>query len=161
MFAAAGCGGSHDVPDEPPHPDRPPGFAELRSPDARSPLIAAGEGAWRCPTAGRLQLSISDDGDATLIGELPLALVARSRTLVNRACDRDDGVPARARAGLRGGRFGAATIRCRAPAVVIVELRGGNLTVHTAGDARFLARAAVRPVRIGVAVYWGAGCAPV
>ena len=122
--------------------------------------MAAGDGAWRCPTAGRLQLSISADGEATLIGDLPLALVARSRTLVNRACDRDDRAASPARVDVRGGRFGAATIRCRAPAVVLVELRGGDLTVRSAG-ARFLARAAVRPDRIGVAGYWGAGCGPV
>jgi len=161
LLALAGCGGSPDAPEERPRPDRPVTFGELRSPDARSPLVPAGDGAWRCPTLGRLQLSISADGEATLIGDRPLAVVARSRTLVNRACDRDGGAVAGTRAGTRGGRFGASTLRCEAPAVVRVELRAGDLTVRAGGDARFLARAAVRPDRIGVAGYWGAGCAPV
>jgi hypothetical protein len=163
LVALAGCGGSPDVPDERPRPDRPVTFGELRSPDARSQLVSAGEaGAWRCPTPGRVQLSISAEGEATLIGDRPLALVARSRTLVNRACDRDRGGSAReTRTGTLGGRIGASTLRCRAPAIVLVELRDGDLTVRAAGDERFLARAAVRPDQIGVAGYWGAGCAPV
>jgi hypothetical protein len=162
LAALAGCGGSPDAPDERPRPDRPPTFGELRSPDARSPLVSTGEGAWRCPTPGRVQLSISAEGEATLIGDRPLAVVTRSRTLVNRECDRDSGAAAgETRTGTLGGRIGASTLRCRAPAIVLVELRGGDLSVRTAGGARFLARAAVRPDRIGVAGYWGAGCAPV
>jgi hypothetical protein len=162
LAALAGCGGSPDVPDEPPRPDRPVTFAELRSPDARSPLISARDGgAWHCPTPGRLQLSISADGEATLIGDRLLALVAGRRVFINRDCERDRRAPAGTRAGTLGGRVGASTLRCRAPAVVLVELREGGLIVRAAGGARFLARAAVRPDQIGVAGYWGAGCAPV
>jgi hypothetical protein len=158
----AGCGGSPDDRDEPPRPDRPVTFAELRSPDARSPLMSVrGGGAWRCPTPGRLQLSITADGEATLIGDRPLALVTRSRTLINRACERHGRASAGTRSGTLGGRVGASTLRCRAPAFVLVHLRDGDLTVRAGGDARFLVRAAVRTDQIGVAGYWGAGCAPV
>jgi hypothetical protein len=162
VVALAGCGGggSPDVPDERPAPDRRVVLGEVRSPDARSPLVRAGEGTWRCPTPGRIQLSISADGEATLIGDRALALVARATTLVNRACEQADAPAVETRAGTRGGRLGASTLRCRAPAVVVVELRGGDLTVRTR-DARFLVRAAVRADRIGVAGYWGAGCGPV
>jgi hypothetical protein len=159
VLALAGCGGSPDVPDERPPPERQVVFGELRSPDARSPLVPARGGAWRCPTPGRIELSISEDGDATLTGDRPLALVARSLTLVNRACERAAGPPARRRADPRGGRIGASTLLCEAPYVVLVDLRGGDLTVR-AGDLRFLARAAVGPDRLGVAGYWGVGCAP-
>jgi len=162
LVALAGCGGgSPDVPDERPAPDRPVVLGEVRSPDARSPLVRAGDGTWRCPTLGRIQLSISTDGEATLIGDRALALVARTSTLVNRACERADAPAVPTRAGTRGGRLGASTLRCRAPAVVLVDLRGGDLTVRAGADARFLVRAAVRPDRIGVAGYWGAGCGPV
>ena len=160
LAGLAGCGGSPDVPDERPAPDRRVTFSELRSPDARSPLVPAGDGAWRCPTPGRIQLSISADGEATLIGDRPLAVVARSRTLVNRACERGPGAPRPTPADTRGGRIGGSTLRCDAPASVLVELRDGDLTVR-ARDLRFLARAAVGPDRLGVAGYWGAGCAPV
>jgi hypothetical protein len=162
LVVLAGCGGgSPDVPDERPAPDRRVVRGEVRSPDARSPLVPAREDTWRCPTPGRIQLSISADGEATLIGDRALALVARASTLVNRACERADAPAVLTRVGTRGGRVGASTLRCaRAPAVVLVDLRGGDLTVRT-GDARLLVQAAVRPDRIGVAGYWGAGCAPV
>lgn len=159
LAALAGCGGS---PDEPPRPDRPVTFAELRSPDARSPLMSAGGGgAWRCPTPGRVQLSISADGEATLIGDRPLALVTRSRMLINRECERAGRASTGTRSGTLGGRVGASTLRCRAPALLLVHLRDGDLTVRTVGGARFLLRAAVRADQIGAAGYWGAGCAPV
>jgi hypothetical protein len=165
LVMLAGCGGSADVPEETPAPrvpDRRVVLGEVRSPDARSPLVPAREGVWRCPTPGRIQLSISADGEATLIGDRALALVARASALVNRACERVHGPAVRTRAAsTRGGRFGASTLRCRAPAEILVDLRGGELTVRADGGARFLAHAAVRPDRIGVAGYWGAGCAPV
>lgn len=137
-------------------------FGELRSPDARSPFVNAGESAWRCPTSGRIVLAIGADGDATLsVGDALLASVAPTRALVNRVCDRErGGGGVRARSGVRGGGLGATVVRCRAPGVVLVDFRGGDVTVHAAAGGRFLAAAAVRPDRIGVAGYWGDGCAP-
>ena len=159
LVALAGCGGSPDVPDERPAPDRQMAFAELRSPDARSPFVPARGGAWRCPTAGRIVLAISADGDATLsIGGMPLASVAPSRALVNRACERDSG-SVRTPSSARGGLLGASVVRCRAPSTVVVDFRGGDVTVRADGRGRLLARAEVSPDRIGVAAYWGDGCA--
>jgi hypothetical protein len=167
LMAVAGCGGSPDVPDERPAPHPRGVFGELRSPDARSPdarspFMTAGAGAWRCPTAGRLELAMTADGDATLsIGGRLLAFVAPSRALVSRACERESGARARAPAVARGGRLGATVVRCRAPGVVVVDFRAGDVTVVRAdGRGRFLARASVSPDRIGVAAYWGAGCTP-
>jgi hypothetical protein len=154
----AGCGSS---PDKRPAPDRQKEFGELRSPDARSPFVTAGGDAWRCRTAGSLQLAISAEGAATLsIGGMVLASVTPTRARVNRACERGSDGGARAPSGARGGRVGATVVGCRAPGVVIVDFRRGDLTVRAAGRGRFLAAAAVRPDRIAVAGYWGQGCAP-
>jgi len=161
----AGCGGS---PDPPPEEERRPApeyrtGADLRSADARSPFVSAAAGTWRCPTAGRLVLAISAEGEASLStpGRL-LASIAPSRAVANRACDR-----ARRAGGQRGalgagatdGRLGRTTIRCDAPALVVVDFAGGDLVVR-APDGGFVAGAAVRADRIGVAGYWGDGCAP-
>ena len=163
VLALAGCGGSRDVPDERPSPDRRVAVGELRSPDARSPFVTAGGGAWRCPTGGQIVLAVSAEGMATLSieGSL-LASVAPSRALVNRRCERSPVARARARApaGMLGGRLGATVVRCRAPGAVVVDFHGVDVSVRSQGGARFLARAAVRADGIGVAGYWGEGCVP-
>jgi hypothetical protein len=160
LLTLAGCGGSRDVPDQRPPPVRQAVFGELRSPDARSPFVLARGGAWRCPTAGGMLLAISADGDATVsIGGMLLASVSPSRALVNRTCERDStaaGTPA----GTRGGRLGATVVRCRAPGTIVVDFRGGDVTVRADGGGRLLARAEVSSDRVGVAGYWGVGCAP-
>jgi hypothetical protein len=158
----AGCGGgTPDAPEERRPGPRPPdglGFAaDLRTADARSPFVPAGDGAWRCATDGRLHLAVSDQGEvAASIGGRTLASVSSARALVNRACDqiepRDGGGARPAR-----GRLGASVLRCSVPPVVVVDFRGGDVTVRAPGG-RFLAAAAVRGDRVGVAVYWGPGC---
>ena len=49
-------------------------------------------------------------------------------------------------------------IRCDVPGDVLVGFGGGDLTVRAAGG-RFVAGAAIRADRVGVAAYLGAGCA--
>ena len=156
----AGCGGgAPDVPDEPrPDPPHRLGFApDLRTADARSPFIRAGDGAWRCATDGSLQLAISDQGEvAASIGGRMLASVSSAPALINRDCDRTA-----SRGGLERpprGRLGASVLRCSVPRVVVVDFAGGDVTVRAPGG-RFLAAAAVRSDRVGVAAYWGDGCA--
>ncbi len=157
----AGCGGTPDAPEErragPGPPDRLGFAADLRTADARSPFVPAGDGAWRCATDGRLQLAVSDQGEvAASIGGRTLASVSSARALVNRACDqtapRDGGGVRAAR-----GRLGASVLHCTVPPVV-VDFAGGDVTVRAPGG-RFLAAAAVRPDRVGVATYWGEDCA--
>jgi hypothetical protein len=159
----AGCGGAPDAPEERRAGPRPPdrlGFApDLRTADARSPFVLAGDGAWRCETDGNLQLAVSDQGEvAASIGGRTLASVSSARALVNRACDR----AGRARAA-RGrpprGRAGGGLLRCSVPPVVVVDFARGDVIVHAPGG-RFLAGAAVRADRVGVAVYWGSACTP-
>jgi hypothetical protein len=155
----AGCGGgSPDAPEEPPpHQQRLARGGDLRSADARSPLVAARGGAYHCPTEGRIVLAISADGEASLtIGGRLLASVASTRAVVNRVCDQAD--PTRRRGKPAHGRLGASVVECDAPAVVAVDFRGGDLIVR-APRGRLLAGAAVRPGQIGVAGYWGRGCA--
>jgi hypothetical protein len=159
----AGCGGAPDAPEERRPGPRPPerlGFAsDLRTADARSPFVPAGDGAWRCATDGSMQLAVSDQGEvAASIGGRTVASVSSARALVNRACDR--GGPARAARGRPPrGRPGGGLVRCSVPPVVVVDFAGGDVAVHAPGG-RFLAGAAVRSDRLGVAVYWGAGCSP-
>jgi hypothetical protein len=159
----AGCGGAPDAPEErragPGPPDRLGVAPDLRTADARSPFVLARERAWRCATGGSLQLAVSDQGEvAASIGGRTLASVSSARALVNRACDRTEqarltrGRPPRGRAG--GG-----LLRCSVPPVVVVDFAGGDVIVHGPGG-RFLAGAAVRADRVGVAVYWGEACAP-
>jgi hypothetical protein len=159
----AGCGGgSPDVPDDPrPGPPDRLGFApDLRTADARSPFVPAGDGAWRCATDGSLQLAISPQGEvAASIGGRTLASVSTARALVNRACDRTDRRVERGDRPPRG-RVGAGVLRCSVPPVVIVDFGGGDVTVRAPGG-RLLAAAAVRADRVGVAAYWGDGCAAV
>jgi hypothetical protein len=159
LVVLAGCGGgSDDPPDERPAPERRL-LRELRSPDARSPFVTAHGDAWRCRTGGRLQLAVSADGEVSVATPvMVLASVAPTRSLVNRACSR-------ARGGGRSddataGRVGAVVVRCSVPEIVVVDLAGGGVTVR-AERGRYLAGASVPADRIGVAGYWGAGCAPV
>ena len=163
-LAIAGCGGSGG-PDPEPAPG-PPGErragVDLRSVDTRTPFVAATGGVWRCPTEGRLALAVSEEGEASLtIDGRVLASVAPTRSVVNRVCavTTEDGAAAapRGSGSPPHGRLGAATVRCGAPATVLVALRGGDITVRAPGG-RFLAGAAVRADRIGVASYWGARC---
>jgi hypothetical protein len=159
LVALAGCGGgSADPPDERPTPERRL-LRELRSPDARSPFVTADGGAWRCRTGGRLQLAVSADGEVSVATPvMVLASVAPTRALVNRACSRAGG-------GARSddassGRVGALVVRCRVPEIVVVDLAGGDVIVRAA-RGRYVAGASVPGDRIGVAGYWGDGCAPV
>lgn len=157
LLALAGCGGSPDRP-----PTTPPAgeanIVDLRSADARSPLVAAHGGTWRCATDGRIQLAISAEGEATLTidGRL-LASVAPTRSVVHRVCDR---VRAPAGAGSHGARvrIGGALIRCDVAGDVLVGFDAGDLTVRAPGG-RFVAAAAISADRVGVAAYLGAGCA--
>ena len=156
----AGCGGSPDPPDATPGPapDRRIATGELRSPDARSPFVSAGDGAWRCPSEGQVQLAVSADGEVSLATPgMVLGSLAPTRAVVNRACDR---APRGAgRRDARSGRVGAVILRCRSPRAVLVDFGGGDLSVRAPGGS-YLAGAAVRADRIGVAVYWGPSCAP-
>jgi hypothetical protein len=156
----AGCGGgSPEPPDERrPAPERRL-QSELRSPDARSPLVMADGGAWRCRTGGRLQLAVSADGEVSVATPVMLlASVASTRAVVNRACSPDARVASRGDAG--SGRVGGLVVRCRAPEIVVVDFAGGDVTVRSEGG-RYLAGASVPSDRIGVAGYWGDGCGPV
>jgi hypothetical protein len=156
-LALAGCGGSGDAPPRPAGPGSG-SVVDLRSADARSPLVVAADGVWRCPTEGRLALAVSEEGEASLtVDDFVLASVAPIRSVVNRVCDRVEGFAGRGAAAPPHGRLGAATVRCGAPATVLVGFRGGDITVR-APDGRFVAGAAVRADRIGIAAYWGARC---
>jgi hypothetical protein len=162
LVVLAGCGGgSGDPPEQRPAPERRVPVRELRSPDARSPFVTAGDGAWRCRSHGRVQLAVSAAGEVSVATPvMVLASVAPTRALVNRACEPDAASGAGTPPGMRGGRLGASVVRCRAPGTVVVEFRGGDVTVRADSSGRLLARAAVSSDRIGVAGYWGAGCAP-
>jgi hypothetical protein len=164
--ALAGCGGGSDPPDRAGPPDRRAAperrivSGELRSPDARSPFVSAGDGVWRCPTDGRVQLALSLDGEVSLsTPAMVLSSIASTRALVNRACDPARRVAApRATAELRRGRVGATLVRCDAPRAVLVDFAAGDVTLRDPGG-RFLAAAAIGPSSPGVAAYWAAGCA--
>jgi hypothetical protein len=160
LLGLAGCGGSSsDPPDQRPAPERRTLLRELRSPDARSPFVTAGTGAWRCRSGGSVQFAVSADGEVSITTPvMVLASVAPRRAVVNRACERGGG--AGGRDGALSGRVGATVVRCRAPDVVVVDFHGGDVTVRTRNGGRLLARAAVSPDGIGVAGYWGHGCAP-
>ena len=156
LVLLAGCGGSPPAP-EPAPPAPGSRVADLRTADARTPLVTAGAGTWRCATDGRIQLAISADGEAslTIVGRM-LASVAPTRAVVHRVCER-----ARPPAG--GGsdgarvKVGAVVIRCTVPGEVLVGFQRGDLTVRAPGG-RLVAAAAVRADRVGVAGYFGTGC---
>src|SRR5688572_26500997 len=142
VVGVAGCGGgAPDVPDEPrPNPPDRLGFApDLRTADARTPFVLAGDGAWRCATDGSLQLAISEQGEvAASIGGRTLASVSSARALVNRACDRTERRAAGEKRPARG-RVGAGILRCSVPPVVVVDFAGGDVTVRTAGGRLLVA----------------------
>jgi hypothetical protein len=157
LLALAGCGGSPGPPPAPPQAGAAR-IVDLRSADARSPLLAAHAGTWRCATDGRIQLAISAEGEATLTidGRL-LASVAPTRSVVHRVCDRVRVAPGEGSAGAQV-RIGGVVIRCDVPGDVLVGFDHGDLTVRSAAG-RFVAGAAIRPDRVGVAGYLGGGCA--
>ena len=131
---------------------------DLRTADARTPLVVAGRGSWRCATDGRIQLAISPDGEASLtIDGRMLASVAPTRAVVHRICDRVGRPPARGDGGARV-QVGGVLMRCDVPGDVIVGFSRGDLTVREP-DGGFVAAAAVRADRVGVAGYLGTGCA--
>jgi hypothetical protein len=159
LVVLAGCGGSADAPPPPPSPPPPSDrVVDLRTADARTPLVAAGRGTWRCATDGRIEVAISAEGEAsvTIDGRM-LASVAPTRAAVHRICDRAAPPPARGDGGARV-RVGGVLIRCDVPGDVLVGFRGGDLTVREPGG-RFVAGAAIRADRVGVAGYLGATCA--
>jgi hypothetical protein len=131
---------------------------EVRTPDARTPLVR-GPGVWRCDTAGRLELRVSADGLASLSlsGRL-LASVSPGRALINRACAsrRPEAFPP-----FRPphGRAGESRLSCAVPRRVLVDLRGGDLTVRDPGRGRFLLGAAVSADHLEAAGYWSVRCA--
>jgi hypothetical protein len=159
LLAGCGGGGSPDGSSVPPGDSRGLGFApDLRTADARSPFVPAGEGSWRCPTDGRLQLTVSDQGEVagSAVGRV-LVSVSSARALVNRACDRTRRVTG---ALPPGGRLGASVLRCSVPQVVVIDFAGGDVTVRSV-RGRVLAAAAVGRDRVGVAAYWGETCVAV
>jgi hypothetical protein len=131
---------------------------EVRTPDARTPLVRAG-GLWRCETPGRVELRVSPDGLASLsLGGRLLASVSDDRALINRACtsERSAALPSfRAPRGIAG----ASRLSCRVPRHVLVDLRGGDLTVREPRRGGFLLGAAVSPDHLEAAGYWNGGCA--
>jgi hypothetical protein len=161
--ALAGCGGGADDGAErraAPGPEEPPQrfvTGEVRTPDARTPLVQ-GHGLWSCETTGRIELRVSEEGLATLFmrGRL-LASVAPTRSLVNRACFVERGrrlPPFRAAHSVAG----ASHLSCDVPGVVLVDMRDGDLTVRAPGRARFLLGAAVSDVHLEASGHWSADC---
>ena len=131
--------------------------ADLRSPDARSPLMRA-EGAWRCPAGSSALLQVGRYGTAALSsGGRPLAYVTGRRALIHRVCEPAAAAPARAGAP-PFGRSGPGLLRCRAGGALTVDFAAGDLTVRA--GRRFLAGAAVGADHFGVARYWAAACRP-
>ena len=132
--------------------------ADLRSPDARSPLMRA-EGAWRCPAGSSALLQVGRYGTATLSsGGRPLAYVTGRRALIHRVCEPAAAAPARTGTP-PFGRSGPGLLRCRAGGALTVDFAAGDLTVRA--GRRFLAGAAVGAEHFGVARYWAAACRPV
>jgi hypothetical protein len=159
-LALAGCGGSPAPPA--PTPSAPVGTSrvitgEVRSPDARTPLMR-GPGLWRCETAGLLELRVSPEGLATLSlsGSL-LASVAGDRALINRACTSQRARSLPSFSAPRGA-TGPSYLRCRVPRRVLVDLRGGDLTVRDPARGRFLLGAALSPDHFEAAGYWSTSC---
>src|SRR5918998_4549780 len=159
----AGCGGgSGDGERRTPAPEREERAdrfvtGEVRTPDARSPLVQ-GHGLWSCETTGRIELRVDPQGLASLFmhGRL-LASVAPSRSLVNRACFVEPGrrlPPFRAAHSVAG----ESHLRCDVPATVLVDMRDGDLVVRDRGGARFLLGAAVSAEHLEAAGHWSADC---
>jgi len=164
-LALAGCGGSA----APTAPTAPTGAApvagtkvvtgEVRSPDARTPLVRA-DGLWLCETSGSVELRVSPEGLATLSldGRL-LASTTGRRALINRACDSELDQRLPPFRPLRAT-LAPALVRCLVPRRVLVDLREGDLTVRGRGGGRFLLGAAVSAAHLEVAAYWSGSCAP-
>src|SRR5918999_2537731 len=159
----AGCGGaSGDGERRQPAPEREERggrfvTGEVRTPDARSPLVQ-GHGLWSCETTGRIELRVDREGLASLFmhGRL-LASVAPSRSLVNRDCFVEPGKrlpPFRAAHSIAG----ESHLRCDVPGTVLVDMRDGDLTVREPGGARFLLGAAVSEQHLEAAGHWSADC---
>jgi len=159
-LAFAGCGGSVAQRDAPPaevDAGRTAITGELRTPDARTPLVQ-GSGLWHCDTPGRLELRLSPDGFASLsIDGRLLASVSARRSLINRACTSQRPEPLPSFRAARGA-GGESSLRCKVPQRVLVDLRDGDLTVREPGRRRFLLGAAVSPDHLEVAGYWSTSC---
>ena len=160
-LALAGCGGSAAPPAATPTVRVAGGGAitgEVRSPDARSPLVRA-DGLWRCETTGRVDLRVSADGLATLSLEgRPLASVAGRRALINRACTSERTRPLPRFRPPRAAP-GPSELRCSVPRLVLVDLSDGDLTVREAVRGRFLLGAAISADHLEAAGYWSTSCA--
>jgi hypothetical protein len=129
---------------------------EIRSPDARSPLVRT-DGLWRCQTEGTVELRVSSDGLATLSldGRL-LASAHQRRSLINRDCAerRPVALPRfRARRVLPGDSH----LRCRVARVVLVDLRDGDLTVRRTRGG-FLLGAAIDERELEPTAHWSVPC---
>jgi hypothetical protein len=159
--ALAGCGGSggerRAAPDRG-DTGRRVVTGEVRSPDARTPLVR-GDGLWRCETTGTVELRVSPEGLATLLvrGRL-LASVAPDRALINRSCRTERAQPL---PSFRAPRAvaGASHLRCAVPELVLVDLRDGDLTVREPRGGRFLLGAAVSEQHLEAAGHWSVDCA--
>lgn len=130
---------------------------EVRTPDARSPLVRA-TGLWRCSTPGRVLLRVSPDGLASLsLGGGLLAQVWGSRALINRSCSSQ---LTRALPAFRPARAvaGESLLSCAVPRRVLVDLRNGDLTVREPRRGRFLLGAAVNVGHLEAAAHWRASC---
>jgi hypothetical protein len=131
---------------------------EVRTPDARTPLVRGGEGLWRCETPGRVELRVSPDGLASLsLGGRLLAQVFGDRALINRSCTSEPDAalpPFRAARGIDG----ESALSCRVPRRVLVDLRDGDLTVREPGRGRFLLGAAVSTDHLEAGGFWSASC---
>jgi hypothetical protein len=156
-LGVCGCAGSSVERTDPP-PVGPPHVVtgEVRTPDARNPLMRA-DGVWRCETDGRIELRVSADGLASLSrGGGILASVTTRRALVNRSCTPLRGIALRAPRGARVA--GPGRVRCRVPRAVVLDLRHGDLVVRQPRHGRFVAGAAVSLDHIAVAAYWVPPC---
>ncbi len=169
-LAAAGCGGSSGqragAPATADHAGTPAAgggagavvTGEVRTPDARTPLVR-GPGLWSCDTPGRVELRVSPEGLASLsLGGRLLASVSPGRALINRACtsQRPQALP---RFRDPHGVAGESRLSCAVPSRVLVDLRGGDLTVREPRRGRFLLGAAVSLDHLEPAGYWSTGCA--
>jgi hypothetical protein len=149
----ASCGGAGPPPPGPPAPVS----GEVRTPDARTPLVRA-HGVFACATAGHVELHVSREGAASVaLGGGLLASVSAAGTLINRSCE-----PLRPGApqpvSPASSAAGEARLVCSVPERVVVDLRAGDVVVRSARSGRFLVGAAVGPQHADVAGYWSGAC---